>query len=64
MAEYLLDDFENQKAVMLARGVDPERRRTIGVLTKVDTLRGLENDRWVKVLKGEREPLIHGYFVG
>ena len=48
---------------MLARQVDPDGKRTIGVLTKVDTLRGMENDRWVKVLRGEREQLLHGYFV-
>ena len=48
---------------MLARQADPEGKRTIGVLTKVDTLRGMENDRWVKVLRGEREQLLHGYFV-
>ncbi len=28
--KHLVDDMENQRSMMLAREVDPERRRTIG----------------------------------
>jgi hypothetical protein len=48
---------------MLARDVDPKGDRTIGVLTKVDTLEEVERDHWVKVLRNEKQPLLHGYYV-
>lgn len=58
------DDIHNQKAALLAREADPEGKRTIGVLTKVDTLQSrTENDQWLKVVKNQREPLAHGYYV-
>lgn len=60
---YAADDIQNQKAALLASEVDPDGKRTIGVLTKVDTLQGREVDLWAKVLKNETEPLLHGYYV-
>jgi hypothetical protein len=57
------DDIQNQKAALLANEVDPDCKRTIGVLTKVDTLQGREVDLWLKVLKNETEPLLYGYYV-
>lgn len=58
------DDIQNQKAALLAREVDPHGRRTIGVLTKVDTVRSKADiDIWLKVVMGLREPLAHGYYV-
>lgn len=58
-----VDDIQNQKAALLANEVDPDGKRTIGVLTKVDTLQGREVDLWLKVLMNETEPLLHGYYV-
>lgn len=57
------DDPQNQKAVLLANDVDPQGKRTIGVLTKVDTLRGRDIDPWVKVLTDDASSSLHGYFV-
>ncbi|KAJ3710473.1 P-loop containing nucleoside triphosphate hydrolase protein [Lentinula raphanica] len=61
----MTDDIENQKAFRLARQVDPEGCRTIGVLTKPDMLQSgsskmLQN--WLDVLEGRRHPLQLGYF--
>ncbi|KAI0759256.1 P-loop containing nucleoside triphosphate hydrolase protein [Trametes elegans] len=59
------DDIENQKAARLARLADQQGLRTIGVLTKPDTLtagstkaRGM----WLDVIEGRRHPLLHGYY--
>jgi hypothetical protein len=61
---YETDDIQNQKAVSLARDVDPEGKRTIGVLTKVDRLQGrTESDLWLKVVKNQKDALTHGYYV-
>ena len=59
------DDIENQKAARLAKQVDPSGKRTIGVLTKPDTLtigavKAKEN--WLAVLEGRRDKTTHGYF--
>lgn len=59
------DDIENQKAARLAKQVDPSGQRTIGVLTKPDTLtvgavKSKEN--WLAVLEGHRFKTTHGYF--
>lgn len=63
------DDIENQKAARLAKQVDPTGRRTIGVLTKPDTLTlgaVKSKETWLAVLEGRsRDPekmLAHGYF--
>jgi hypothetical protein len=50
----------------MAHDVDPDGKRTIGVLTKVDTLPpGSETRRWVKVLENSdpKTMLLHGYYV-
>lgn len=57
------DDPQNQKAALLASEVDPDCKRTIGVLTKADTLQGREVDQWLKLLKNESDQLLHGYYV-
>ena len=59
------DDIENQKAARLAKQVDPSGKRTIGVLTKPDTLtvgavKSKEN--WLAILEGRRHQTTHGYF--
>ncbi|TFK69295.1 hypothetical protein BDN72DRAFT_796685 [Pluteus cervinus] len=60
------DDMMNQKALQLARRVDPKGERTIGVLTKPDMLTSGSldaHDFWVKVLSGAGPyPLERGYF--
>ncbi|PIL25642.1 transporter [Ganoderma sinense ZZ0214-1] len=59
------DDIENQKAARIAKQADPEGLRTIGVLTKPDTLpAGATKSRemWLDVLEGRRHQLKHGYF--
>ncbi|EPQ53379.1 hypothetical protein GLOTRDRAFT_79497 [Gloeophyllum trabeum ATCC 11539] len=61
------DDIQNQQALLLAKTADPEGKRTLGVITKPDTVlpgqTGLM-ERWKKVLQGDAEdhPLTHGYF--
>ncbi|KZT66610.1 hypothetical protein DAEQUDRAFT_695305 [Daedalea quercina L-15889] len=61
------DDIENQKALRLARDVDPSGLRTIGVLTKPDTLTVgaiKQQENWLDVLEGRnvQHRLTHGYF--
>ncbi|KAF7974104.1 hypothetical protein HWV62_13427 [Athelia sp. TMB] len=57
------DDIQNQQAVLLARGADPDGERTIGVLTKPDIIGGsTARDNWVKVLQGKEHVLKHGYY--
>ncbi|KAI0698693.1 P-loop containing nucleoside triphosphate hydrolase protein [Earliella scabrosa] len=59
------DDIENQKAARLAQLADPAGSRTIGVMTKPDTLAAgstKARDLWLEVLEGRRHPLRHGYF--
>ncbi|KAJ3551062.1 hypothetical protein NM688_g4940 [Phlebia brevispora] len=50
-----IDDIENQQAVRLARIADPEGTRTIGVITKPDSLTagaiGLRT-KWENIIKG------------
>ncbi|KAF9000114.1 P-loop containing nucleoside triphosphate hydrolase protein [Cyathus striatus] len=59
------DDMENQQAVRLAKEEDPHGERTVGVITKPDTLtKGSigQQDRWKKILQGEDHKLRHGYY--
>ncbi|THH14151.1 hypothetical protein EW146_g6152 [Bondarzewia mesenterica] len=60
----MTDDLENQKALTLAREVDPEGMRTMGVLTKPDLIgKGSKSrDLWLEVIEGRSKPLLHGYF--
>ncbi|KAG1727762.1 P-loop containing nucleoside triphosphate hydrolase protein [Suillus paluster] len=62
-----LDDMENQQSMSLARAADPDGKRTIGVLTKPDTLGvGAINQRrkWVEIIEGrsEEHTLRHGFY--
>ncbi|BGP62743.1 hypothetical protein NBRC10512v2_004075 [Rhodotorula toruloides] len=57
------DDFQNQKAVLLAKEADPDGKRTIGVLTKPDTLQNGEHPSWLDLLENRRHHLSNGYFV-
>ncbi|OBZ74744.1 Interferon-induced GTP-binding protein Mx1 [Grifola frondosa] len=59
------DDIENQKAARLARQVDPSGLRTIGVMTKPDTLPSgstKSRDLWLDVIEGRKHSLTHGYY--
>ncbi|KAJ7269617.1 P-loop containing nucleoside triphosphate hydrolase protein [Mycena rebaudengoi] len=61
----MTDDIENQKALRLAHQVDPEGRRTIGVMTKPDMLSAgstKARDLWLDVIEGRRHVLHHGYY--
>ena len=61
------DDIENQKAMSLAKQVDPSGLRTIGVLTKPDTLTAgatRSKELWLDILEGRdlKHPLKLGYY--
>ncbi|KAG2036974.1 P-loop containing nucleoside triphosphate hydrolase protein [Suillus americanus] len=61
------DDMENQQSMSLARAADPNGKRTIGVLTKPDTLgTGAINQRrkWIEIIEGrsEEHTLRHGFY--
>ncbi|KAJ3500913.1 hypothetical protein NLJ89_g9579 [Agrocybe chaxingu] len=61
------DEYENMQAVRLAKqcSADPDGERTIGVLTKPDTLgpgaRG-SLEKWKAVLEGTEHATTHGYY--
>ncbi|KAF9516697.1 hypothetical protein BS47DRAFT_1371660 [Hydnum rufescens UP504] len=50
-------------AAFLAKTVDPNGERTIGVLTKPDTLQAGEEKIWKEILEGRRHRLAHGYYI-
>ncbi|TFK32040.1 P-loop containing nucleoside triphosphate hydrolase protein [Crucibulum laeve] len=61
------DDMENQRAVVLARNADPDGERTIGILTKPDTLGKGDigaRQKWKTLLDGgeKKHYLKHGYY--
>ncbi|KAJ4000867.1 P-loop containing nucleoside triphosphate hydrolase protein [Lentinula boryana] len=59
------DEMENQESARLAKQADPSGIRTIGVLTKPDTItRGAigARERWKDILQGKLYPLHHGYY--
>ncbi|KAI8978167.1 P-loop containing nucleoside triphosphate hydrolase protein [Trametes punicea] len=55
-------DFQNQGAHQLARAYDPDGLRTIGVLTKPDRIPAGEEDCWLRYIRNQDEPLVHGWF--
>jgi len=57
------DDIDNQGAADLAHTEDPQGLRTIGVLTKPDTIQKGEEHAWLGILEGRSHQLKHGYFV-
>ncbi|KJA20646.1 hypothetical protein HYPSUDRAFT_42960 [Hypholoma sublateritium FD-334 SS-4] len=59
------DDIEMMQAVVIAADADPDKERTIGVLTKPDTLtKGATGTRekWRAVLEGREHATTHGYY--
>ena len=57
------EDLENQSIRKLARDVDPEGKRSIGVLTKPDKVDIGCEGAILSILKGEKYPLAQGYYV-
>ncbi|KAG8987402.1 hypothetical protein FRB90_003368 [Tulasnella sp. 427] len=55
-------DFENQGAGRLVLKDPALRKRTIGVLTKVDRIEFGGASKWVRMLRGEDQPLLHGWY--
>lgn len=56
------DDIQNQSGAALARQVDPQGLRTIGVLTKTDAIQEGDHSAWFDLLCGRRETLKYGYY--
>ncbi|OBZ73062.1 Interferon-induced GTP-binding protein Mx2 [Grifola frondosa] len=59
------DDIENQEAMRLAKQADPEGKRTIGVITKPDSLTAgasSARQKWQEILEGRDHQLRHGYY--
>ncbi len=58
------DDLENQEIREIAKTLDPDGRRTVGILTKADRLPEGQEATWMKILQNqpERYQLLHGYF--
>jgi len=57
------EDLENQSIRKLARNVDPEGKRSIGVLTKPDKVDAGCEGAILSILKGDKYPLAQGYYV-
>ena len=56
-------DIANSEALNKALSVDPEGKRTVGVLTKLDLLqRSVDKEKVAKVLENKTKPLQLGYF--
>ncbi|ETO25748.1 myxovirus resistance 1 [Reticulomyxa filosa] len=55
------NDMENQAVNSLIRQHDPKGLRTLGILTKVDTIETDSEQIWINVLKGKSYPLKLGY---
>ncbi|CAG8747291.1 1247_t:CDS:2, partial [Cetraspora pellucida] len=57
------DDIDNQAIVSLAKNADISGIRTLGVLTKPDTIEEGTHDKWLKIMRNEAHRLDLGYFV-
>ncbi|KAJ3214590.1 hypothetical protein HDU67_001455 [Dinochytrium kinnereticum] len=57
------DEIDNQAIVHMAKEVDPIGVRTIGVLTKPDTIEAGTHDRWLQILLGQNYSLKLGYWM-
>ncbi|CAG8741669.1 16996_t:CDS:2, partial [Dentiscutata erythropus] len=56
------DDIDNQAIVSLAKSADISGIRTLGVLTKPDTIEEGTHDKWLKIMRNEAHRLDLGYF--
>ncbi|CAG8489032.1 10797_t:CDS:2 [Ambispora gerdemannii] len=57
------DEIDNQAIVGLARKVDEFGIRTLGVLTKPDTIEVGAENQWLKIMCGEAHKLELGYYI-
>ncbi|KAG9296191.1 hypothetical protein G9A89_014783 [Geosiphon pyriformis] len=57
------DEIDNQAIVTLAKKVDEKGVRTLGVLTKPDTIESGTHGAWLKIMRGEKHKLSLGYYV-
>ncbi|KAI8819361.1 P-loop containing nucleoside triphosphate hydrolase protein [Fimicolochytrium jonesii] len=57
------DEIDNQAIVHMAKEVDPHGMRTLGVLTKPDTIEAGTHDRWLQVMLGHQYNLKLGYWM-
>jgi hypothetical protein len=55
------DDMENQIINTLVRKYDPNGQRTIGIITKIDTIEDGLEDKWLEVVENRRYGLKLGY---
>ncbi|RIA95861.1 P-loop containing nucleoside triphosphate hydrolase protein [Glomus cerebriforme] len=57
------DEIDNQAIVTLAKKADKQGLRTLGVLTKPDTIEEGTHHIWVKIMRGDAHNLALGYYV-
>ncbi|KAI9096930.1 P-loop containing nucleoside triphosphate hydrolase protein [Phlyctochytrium arcticum] len=57
------DEIDNQAIVHMAKEVDPHGMRTLGVLTKPDTVEAGTHDRWLQIMLGQAYHLKLGYWM-
>ena len=57
------DEIDNQAIITLAKKADKQGLRTLGVLTKPDTIEEGTHDSWIKIMRGEAHKLSLGYYV-
>ncbi|RIA95863.1 P-loop containing nucleoside triphosphate hydrolase protein [Glomus cerebriforme] len=57
------DEIDNQAIVTLAKKADKQGLRTLGVLTKPDTIEEGTHDNWIKIVRGDAHSLALGYYV-
>ena len=57
------DEIDNQAIISLAKEADKQGLRTIGVLTKPDTIEKGTHSSWTKILRGDAHQLALGYYV-
>lgn len=55
-------DFENQGAYQLAKDLDQEGKRTVGVLTKPDRIPMGEEDSWLRLIRNQEKPLLNNWY--
>ncbi|RKO97294.1 hypothetical protein CAUPRSCDRAFT_777, partial [Caulochytrium protostelioides] len=57
------DDIQNQKVYQMAQRADPTGARTIGILTKPDTIERSAEQPWLDVMGGDTFPLAKGWYM-
>ncbi|KAL0484131.1 GTP-binding protein Mx [Acrasis kona] len=57
------DEIQNQEIFNMAKNTDKQGDRTIGILTKPDTVAEQEEKEWVNIMCGKHFPLRLGYYM-